>query len=315
MSTGANLQVDTTVASFSALDSSNIYVKGTDNKLWLEHGTMSNRSQIDANVTSFQGINQGNVYVRGSDARLWDETPNGSNRINVDNSVTSFQVLDNQLDTIYVLGSDGRLWNEFRTQGQRFNVDAAVIAFSAADARVVFVLGSDHKLWRENRTAGSRSLVMTNINAVKAVSRDVAYALGGDGLLFRVTMPDLPTGLTITQLSTSPGGFAGPAICVSGSGFTPGGAAFISYSGVPGQNDQGHFTVGVASNGTFNFSDSSQEGKAIFCSNSEAGGEVTVTVTDGTPTAGGTGNSVSTTLPASNWCTNFSFDSIGTCIP
>ena len=119
---------------------------------------------------------------------------------------------------------------------------------------------------------------------------------------------------TITNFSTSDI-TNGPTMCISGSGFTPRGAVLVSYSGVPGQNDQGHLSTAADANGNFNFSDGSQEGKAIVCSNSEAGGQVTVTVTDGTPTAGGTGNSVSFTVPAQNWCSNFSFSSMGSCVP
>ncbi len=308
--------VDTSVGGLSPLDSSNVYVKLTTGTLWIEHGNSGGRTEIDSSVARAQGINQGFVDVLASNGVLWSEFPGGVPRVEVDSSVSSFEAVPTQPDIVYVLSTNGNLWNEDGTGSHRTEVDSSVIAFSPVDSRVVYVVGSDNKLWRENGSGSSRIEIMTGIKAVKAVNANFAYALTTGNLLFEVSPPTLSNGLALGPVDLQQYVPGGPAVCTSGSGFTPNAAISVTYTGVPGQNTQGPFAAGSASStGTFSFGDASQESKRIVCSASEIEGLITVTATDGTLEFGGTGNAVSTTISTQDWCSNAVFSGSGTCDP
>jgi hypothetical protein len=58
-------------------DAGNIFVLGSDGKLWFEHGPFGNvppmREQVDANVRSFQLLGWQAALVLGTDHNLWLE--------------------------------------------------------------------------------------------------------------------------------------------------------------------------------------------------------------------------------------------------
>jgi hypothetical protein len=119
---------------------------------------------VDSTVASFFAMDTRSVYVLGTDGNLWNETDTSSNRFLVDYWVQSFVPLrfPDGTDRILVLGTDGNLWREFGTYVTRDFVDKTVF-IDSANPRVpyfawqhgvsgdpnIFVKGYDAKLWDE----------------------------------------------------------------------------------------------------------------------------------------------------------------------
>lgn len=124
---------------FQALDSTNVFVLGTDGKLWLEQPPFGKvppkRQQVDGNVRAFQTMALIDfVWVLGTDGKLWlEQGPFGHvppQRQQIDGNVQEFQPLD--LQHVLVLGRDGKLWLEQAPFGtvppQRQQIDGNVAA-------------------------------------------------------------------------------------------------------------------------------------------------------------------------------------------
>jgi hypothetical protein len=191
--------VDGSVRSFRGLDTSLVYVLGTDGKLWREFDTWNNalqpRQNVDNNVNAFQALDAYVVFVLESDGTLWRDFGVWNNtrrpRNYVDGNVQAFQALD--INIAYVLGSDGKLWREFgfwdNSQQPRQYVDGHVRAFQAIDSNTAYVLGDNGNLWREfgtwNNNLQPRIRVDGNVRAFQALDANVVYVLGEDGKLWR----------------------------------------------------------------------------------------------------------------------------------
>jgi hypothetical protein len=180
---GTWIWVDANVASFQALDWQMVYVKGTDNKLWLETGNYTSRTFVDANVATFQGLDTTTVFVLGSDGKLWHEVGSYLARTMVDANVASFQATSTE--DIFVEGTDGNLWNERGDYTQRMPVDGNVFKFQSFDTQTIFVEGTDGKLWRELYSNQHRDFVDQGLTAFQAVGDDTIYVLHSDGTLLR----------------------------------------------------------------------------------------------------------------------------------
>jgi nucleotide-binding universal stress UspA family protein len=189
--------------SFQALDSSDVFVLGTDHKLWLEHAPFGSvppsRQEVDAAVLTFQAEDSSDVFVLGTDHKLWlEHAPFGSvppSRQEVDAGVLAFQALDNS--DVLVLGNDRKLWLEHAPFGSvppsRQEVDAGVLSFQAIDGSHVLVLGSDHKLWLEHAPFGSvppsRQEVDAAVLAFQALDSSDILVLGSDRKLWLESGP------------------------------------------------------------------------------------------------------------------------------
>jgi hypothetical protein len=200
-------------SSFQGIDSTNLYVLGSDGSLWLEHspdGTVWNqtpppRELVDQNVQGFEALDENNVYVLGADGNLWlEHSVNGKfgqvppPREQVDGNVASFQAINS--GQVYVLGDDGNLWLDSNVGGKfgqvpppRHQVDANVAAFVALpeDLYTIYVLGDDGNLWLEHSVNGSfgqvpppREHVDGNVTAFQPISYDDVYVLADDGNLW-----------------------------------------------------------------------------------------------------------------------------------
>jgi hypothetical protein len=166
-----------------------VVVLDSDSNLWWEDRPWGagNKQQIDGAVKAFQPIDAYNIYVLGTDGKLWFETwpepdPNGpyppiwgnvqetiKNRQLVDANVAAFQAID--VNTVFVLGSDGNLWLETSPWGDttqtiqtRQQVDANVEAFNVwIDEHhtigdwVVLVKDTDHVLWYRESSDGGKT--------------------------------------------------------------------------------------------------------------------------------------------------------------
>jgi hypothetical protein len=189
--------------SFQALDTQDVFVLGTDGKLWWERAPFGSappaRSQIDATVRTFQAINASNVFVLGNDGNLWYEVPSvffgwgpvPPPREQVDGAVESFQALD--LQNILVLGTDDNLWLEHAPFGTvpppgRQQIDGNVRSYQGIDTQNVFVLGSDGNLWIEHAPFGSvpptRQRVSSSVDTFHAVDLEDVFVLKTDGTLW-----------------------------------------------------------------------------------------------------------------------------------
>ena len=98
--------------------------------------------------------------------------------------------------------------------------------------------------------------------------------------------------------------------CLSGTGFTPNNLVQIEIDGIPGGPDP--FLDQERADGSGNISAQYNElGTTFNCTPAQAAGTVTVRAT---PTASGTGQTTTTTLPACIWCANpLECPGIGTC--
>jgi hypothetical protein len=184
--------------SFQALDSQNVFVLGSDHKLWFEHAPFGAvppaRQEVDGAVQTFQAEDSSDVFVLGTDNNLWLEFgPFGSvppSRQKVDASVIAFQALDTS--DVLVLGADRKLWFEHAPFGSpppaRQEVDAGVLAFAALDSSDILVLGADHKLWLEHGPFGSvppaRVVVDAGVLAFQALDSSDILVLGSDRKLW-----------------------------------------------------------------------------------------------------------------------------------
>jgi hypothetical protein len=107
----ARLLIDGNVQTF-APSSGLVYVMGTDRKLWLETpGQGHGPNPVDANVGSFAPVDSSFVFVDGSDGRIWREHGDYTHRDFVDADPQSFQPYGRT--TLFVLGNDGYLWAEW----------------------------------------------------------------------------------------------------------------------------------------------------------------------------------------------------------
>ena len=142
--------VDANVWQYFPVDADNIYVEGSDGKLWLEHPAegLSSRQYQDANAVTVQGAGQV-AYVKGGDFKLWRENRGQGHGPNpVDERVLAFHALDPSF--VFVEGEDDRLWREDGDYTHRDLVDANVRDFQPTSLVTVWVEGSDGKLWREH---------------------------------------------------------------------------------------------------------------------------------------------------------------------
>jgi hypothetical protein len=151
--------VDSNVINFAAIDENNVYVLGSDRKLWLEYAPFgpSNRAQVDGNVLDFEALDGGDIYVLGTDRNLWLEHgpflingPIPPSRTPIDGNVRGFQATPGS--NVFVLGTDNNLWLEFPPYGpqNRARVDGNVEAVqSLGSTDNVLVLGTDRNLWYE----------------------------------------------------------------------------------------------------------------------------------------------------------------------
>ena len=128
------------------------------------------RYYIDGNVIEFQPVSLQEVFVRGSDNKLWQElgpfgtvplpSCNGgtsSCRNLVDENVYPFWAVD--FNHVYVIGTDGNLWLEYGPFGQqvppeRVQVDGNAIGIWGQDVDQAYVIGFDANLWLENAPFG-----------------------------------------------------------------------------------------------------------------------------------------------------------------
>jgi hypothetical protein len=155
-------QVDGKVIDFAAIDENNVYVLGSDRKLWLENapfgGTIPpHRAQVDGDVLDFEALDGGNIYVLGTDRNLWLEYgpflikgPIPPSRTHIDGNVRGFQATPGS--DVFVLGTDNNLWLEFPSYGpqNRAHVDGNVEGVqSLGSVDNVLVLGTDKNLWYE----------------------------------------------------------------------------------------------------------------------------------------------------------------------
>jgi hypothetical protein len=130
---------------FQAITDRQVYVLGSDGKLWLEFSPFGNvplkRVQVDAFVRAFRTVPAGipQVLVLGSDGKLWlEQSLLGTvppPRQHVDANVKDFQPLSNSnalpmITKVLVLGTDGKLWLEHAPFGKvpptRQQIDANV---------------------------------------------------------------------------------------------------------------------------------------------------------------------------------------------
>jgi hypothetical protein len=193
--------------SFEALSDTQIFVMGSDARLWLEQGPFGQqippaRQQVDASVQKFQALSGTEVLVLGNDGKLWlEHGPFGQQvpptRQQVDSSVQAFQALS---DTeALVLGADGKLWLEHGPFGPqvppvREAVDSGVRSFQALSDTELFVLGEDRRLWLEHGPFGQqvppiRQQVDGNVQDFQALSDTQVVVLGTDGRLWLELAP------------------------------------------------------------------------------------------------------------------------------
>jgi hypothetical protein len=188
--------------SFQAVSATQIFVLGSDEKLWLELAPFGavppKRKQVDVGVRSFQALGAGSTFVLRTDGTLWRETgPFGpsTTRVEVDGQVQSFQALS--ATQALVLGSDGKLWLEQAPFGTvppaRIEVDGSVQGFQAMSATEVYVVGTDGKLWLEQAPFGTvppaRAQVDGSVQAFQALSTTEAVVLGTNGKLWLEQAP------------------------------------------------------------------------------------------------------------------------------
>jgi hypothetical protein len=183
----------------------NIFVLGTDGKLWLEQspfGTIPpTRTLVDETVFTFTALSNQTVVVLGTDGSLWIAyAPFGKvppSRVRVDGNVQAFQVVDPR--NLVVLDIDGNLWQETGPFGDvppsRLRVDGDVKQFhQVAHTGYIFVLGQDGNLWLEQSPFGkvppARRKVDTNVRSFQALDEDgFLWVLGNDGNLWLERSP------------------------------------------------------------------------------------------------------------------------------
>jgi hypothetical protein len=137
--------VDRNVARFQPIDDENVYVLGTDGKLWLETAPFGNappkRVEVDVNVKAWRTVfTTGALLVLHTDNTLWTypaPDPNARYRIEprppvqIDGDVKDFFSWDGE--TIFVLGTNGNFWQESAPFGKvpphRIPVDEGVLSF------------------------------------------------------------------------------------------------------------------------------------------------------------------------------------------
>jgi hypothetical protein len=147
---GSTLTVDGNVGDFAPVDATDVWVMGSDRKLWLEYpGTSKSRTYQDANVQAF-APSSGLVYVMGTDRKLWLESPGQGHGPNpVDANVGQLAPVDSTF--VFVSGYvDGRLWREDGSYQHRDFVDANPQSFQPYSRTVLYVLGKDGYLWSES---------------------------------------------------------------------------------------------------------------------------------------------------------------------
>jgi hypothetical protein len=182
--------VDTNVAAFHALDAYYVYVKGTDNKLWREHGTWRVRDPIASNVNTFQPIDAGSSYyldVWGSLWRTGVNVPSNLGPALVDSNVASFEGLDDL--NVLSLRADGRLFAIFDSAyftGHSALIDKSVAGFAQSRDNVVYVTHTDGTLWRELFDSGASDYAFGGVTAVQAASSGSVYTMDASANLFRL---------------------------------------------------------------------------------------------------------------------------------
>lgn len=103
---------------------SNLYVLGSDHKLWLEapgwqqHGRTYSDSNVQAFAPSVKDVTANapvsSLYVEGTDGKLWLEGPGWQEhgRTYIDSNVLAFAPDGFAPGELYVEGTDHKLWHE-----------------------------------------------------------------------------------------------------------------------------------------------------------------------------------------------------------
>jgi subtilase family serine protease len=98
----------------------------------------------------------------------------------------------------------------------------------------------------------------------------------------------------------------GPVFCIEGTGFTSGASVTVHYSNVPvWTGAYALFHATPDDTGAFKLNDEVWKGDLVWCSPEEAAQTVTIEVTDGNPATKGTGATLTKTLVARYWCSNY----------
>jgi hypothetical protein len=187
---------------FQPIDTNDIYVLGSDRKLWLETGPWNtnppHRTYVDQCVRAFEELGTTQALVLGLDGNLWlENAPFGSmppaHRSPVDGNVEAFQSVGGNMT--FVLGTDGKLWLETAPYGpsHRIQIDSGVESFQAIGPSEALVLFTNGNLVLLNAPAwGSQPVAVdgnvdsfqaTNIQSDTSPPPDI-YVLGSDGNLW-----------------------------------------------------------------------------------------------------------------------------------
>jgi hypothetical protein len=154
-----------------------VYIAGTDKRLRRLHADGKGSDQIDENVAAFQAIDSTLVFVLGTDGALWRETGDFHNRVKVGQPIAAFEYVADG-DTAYVLTPSHFLWRQNGTDTPR-QVDHDVAAFHAVDMNLAYVLATDGRLWQELGDRSQAVLVDGDL-AVKLGAGAVQFASTGD---------------------------------------------------------------------------------------------------------------------------------------
>jgi hypothetical protein len=114
--------VASNIAAFQYVaDGDTMFVQTLDGGLWRQEGKDKPVS-VDTSVASFQAVDMHLVYVLGTDGRLWQELGNRAQAVLVDQHLLvtpgkpTFEAMDHQ--HVYLLGDDRRLWSELMPAGR-----------------------------------------------------------------------------------------------------------------------------------------------------------------------------------------------------
>lgn len=154
-----------------------LYVLGTDKRLSRLHADGKGRDPVDEKVSAFQAVDSTTVFVLGSDGALWRETGDMHNRVKIGQPVQAFEYLGDG-DATYILTPTHFLWRQTGKEPPR-QVDHDVAAFHAVDASLVYVLATDARLWQELDDRSKAVLVEGDL-AVKLGPAAFQFASKGD---------------------------------------------------------------------------------------------------------------------------------------
>ncbi|WP_158816451.1 hypothetical protein [Methylocapsa sp. S129] len=179
-----------------------VYVLGTDKHLSRLHADGKGRDPVDDNVSAFQAVDSTIVFVLGTDGALWRETGDMHNRVKIGQPITAFEYVADG-DTTYVLTPSHFLWRQTGT-GTPQQVDHDVAAFHTVDVNLVYVLATDARLWQELGDRSQAVLVDGDL-AVKSGAAAFQFASKGDVEGQAVYVLDRKHGLWVETMPSARG--------------------------------------------------------------------------------------------------------------